>query len=205
MVIIFPKKSFYTSKSLEGQRIARDRVKKYLDLFCQNDIQFTRLLEDELASDFFNEYSIPAKVITAIQKSDYVFMTQYPDRFDISQDVLAQYNNTELFEYSVEDQFKVDDNLMFKDLEGYLTKSTDAVRKRHRLVVSKLLERNPSACVFDGNVQTNMCTLPSSIATVGDGKLYIEVELQSNQTRIYFGGVYIPEDEIGNILKVFRR
>lgn len=202
MIVIFPKESFYRDKPVEFQRIVADRVKQYLDMLSRNNVTITCLLEDCMAHEFLKDYKGTYKVITAITKPDYVFIMQYPDKFDIPKVVLDHYDGVQPFNCSAEKQYVVDDNLMFTDLQKYMEKSVDAVRKRHRYAINKLIEWNKAVLVFDGNHQTNMCSLPSSSIELGDGRLCIEVKLNGNSTLVYYGGVYVPEDQLETIIKI---
>ena len=201
VLVVFPKKECYINKPLSTQRVLREKFVKYLTLLKDAKCGIDILLEDSLAYDFCHELGIKPRVMyTCITNSDLEWIKRYPEMGDVSSRILADYPLAEKMVYDSDTKYLVPTSLMREGTMVYVRKRIDAYHKKYIYAINRLLRDTKNVLQF--RVDNNMdrgAAIHTSV-TEGDGRLCIEVGLNTGVSTVYYGGTYIQEDLLPTIL-----
>lgn len=203
ITVVFPKASCYYGKGLDTQRIYHGIFQRYIYMLKEAGCSFEYFLEDTLARDFLTKYGInDAKVISCLSKSDVDFFNNFRDLVDLPQYVYSEFQFVDNYAGDVEQKFMVPINLVREDKQQYINKRVEMYRKRIRTATESYLVNKKNVLMFRANnVMDRVPSLKDSIY-VGDGKLRVEVDLNSKMAIVYYGGTYLQEEYLPTILSI---
>jgi hypothetical protein len=203
ITVVFPKASCYYGKSLDTQRIYSALFKKYLDMLAECNCQVEYLLEDDLAMDFMKDYTFAnARIVTCVSPSDIKFFDNYRDLIDLNSRVYQAYNSTENYAGEFEKQYTVPITLIREDREAYIDKRVEVYRKRLRLATDAMLKSRKAVLMFRADNGLDKATALRDTVVNGDGRLCIEVNINSNMAVTYYGGTFLQEEYLPTILSM---
>jgi hypothetical protein len=203
VTVVFPKASCYDGKSLDTQRIYGDVFRKYLNMLSECNCSVEYMLEDKLAGDFLKDFKFKdSKVITCVSQSDIKFFNDYRDLVDLQPNVYQEYFNAENNSGVVEKQYTVPINLIRENREEYIRKRVEVYRKRRRVASDILLRSRKAVLMFRADNGTDWVSALRSTIADGDGRLCIEVNINSNGAIAYYGGAYLQEDYLPTVLSM---
>lgn len=201
LTIIFPKEQAYINKPLDVQRIYRNIFMKYLTLAKDSGCTVEYFLEDSLARKFVKEFGIEnTKIITAVSGSDVSFFKMYSDLISLPDYVYSEFSNVENVAGTVEKDYTVPINLVREDRELYIKKRVDVFRKRLRVATDAYLKASKNVLMFRMDNNLDRVTPIRDTVLVGDGRLCIEVNVETGLGVSYYGGTFIPEEYISTIM-----
>lgn len=200
--VVFPKVSCYDRQDTDTKRIIKNLFKKYLQCLVDNDCTIEYFIEDRLAVDLINEMSIEnTKMITAICKSDLIYLQSTMDEDDpIDNFVFLNYDKAICQAYNIEKRFVVDSKLLYTDRELYMKKRLEVYRKRRRTVMNEYVDKAKNILMFRTENILDRCHAVRNGVVQGDGRLCIEVSITEGLTRVYYGGVFVPDDMLPAII-----
>lgn len=202
ITVIFPKASAYDGKSTDTQRTMRACINKYISMFTEAGCCLRYVLEDKLANDFIGQTGYDkTKVISAINKVDYHYLLSNEDKDDPIQPVVFElYSTVENVSEDIGKGLMPDIKLMVQDRAQYDIQRALFYKNRRRRVLNHLVDKSRNILMFTINNNLDRCHHPSTSMSMGDGRLCIQVDLATGIPVCYYGGVYVPEDFVGNIL-----
>ena len=160
-------------------------------------------IEDKIARNLLLELGAPnTKALSCVTPSDVTFSQQYPSLFEMPEYIVQEYDSAEKYLYDVERKYVVSPALIKEGKEVYLKKRADTAKKRLRLATDKYLSEKKCVIQFRANSNMDRTTPLRETITTGDGRLCIEVDIENGLCTTYYGGVYIPEDMIEQILSM---
>lgn len=201
MLIIFPKIMFYTGKNSDEQRSYERIIKSNLDIVYNAGFKAQILLEDEYARTALARYdNFPVDIKTCICPTDCNFINQYPEVEELDNQFFEKYSFTDKICYNVEKDYTVPMTLLKQGKEVYFKKRCDIYRKRYKKAIDTLISRSSYVMQFLINSKCNRGVPVSTTISQGDGRLCIEVHLDSGLFVGYYGGMHIDEDMLKTIL-----
>ena len=204
VLVVFPKAECYVGKSIDVKRIYDNTMNKYIAMLKEAKCSIEYLLEDELAGMMLKDYpcELVSKYKTCIAPSDIKFFFNYKDAIKFPSYVYEHYDKCESYTYESEAKYTVPIELVRESKELYMEKKIEACRKRLRYATDKFIKEHKNVLMFRMDNNTDRCTALRDTIVEGDGRLCIEVNLNSNLAVPYYGGVYIPENHLPTILSL---
>lgn len=196
-----PKASCYENKSADIQRTYKAAFKEWIKFLYDNNCTFEYMLEDSLARSIFSELGIQADVFTCVSPSDVQFFDQRRFMVDIPEYVYAEHCNVPARIGEVEQKYTVPLALLRTDKDAFVNKRIECYRKRLRTATENVVRSSKNVLVFFTNNLTNRCSPISEQVVQGDGRLILEYFLERGFINCYYGGVYVPQDYLTDILK----
>lgn len=201
--VSFPKAQCYDGKDLGTQRTYKEKFLKYLNLLKDNNVSIEILLEDKLAMDMCAAAGItPAKITTCIAKPDLDWVSKYPEIDDLESYVFSRYDGTQKNLYDSEGKFPVSLALLKEGKAVYFRKRVEAYHKRYNYTLSKMLSERKNVLQFRVANSMDRGVAVSTTASMGDGRLLIEVGITQGFTSTYYGGAFVTEETIPMILSL---
>lgn len=203
VLLVFPKAQCYDNKDDNTQRRYIDVFKKYVKMLDDAGCTLTVQLEDKLAFDVLDVLGIsPYRVVTCYSPSDIEFLRMYSDIEQLSSRLLVSYTETEKKHYDVEKKYIVDPTLITKGKDVYLKKRIEIYRKRYKEALNKLISEHTNVLQFTVNSMNDRGDAVRTMIRQGDGRLCVEVDLDTGRCFAYYGGAYITEDMLPTILSL---
>lgn len=202
ITVLFPKASAYDGKSTDVQRTMREVIKKFLNIFIEADCCLRYVLEDKLANDFIQELQYTnTKIVSAINNIDYHYLINNEDKDDPIQPIVFElYSSVDNVAGDIDKHLRPDIRLAVQDSVQYEIQRASYYKKRRRHILDNLVSTSHNVLMFTINDNLDRCMHPSNTVSIGDGRLCVQVDLMTGIPVSYYGGVYIPEDVISDIL-----
>lgn len=203
VLVIFPKPQCYTLKDMAIQRTYREKFLKYIKLLSDNGCSLEVLLEDQLAYDMLQMVGVkPYMVSTCITKSDLDWIEKYPDIEDLSQRVFGDYASANKVLYDADSKFIVPLTMMKEGKAAYYKARVLAYHKRYRYTIDRYVTDSINVLQFrlDGPMDRSVAV--RNTVRDGDGRLCIEVGLNTGFVQSYYGGVFVQEEYLPTILSL---
>jgi hypothetical protein len=153
--------------------------------------------------DFMKDYTFAnARIVTCVSPSDIKFFDNYRDLIDLNSRVYQAYNSTENYAGEFEKQYTVPITLIREDREAYIDKRVEVYRKRLRLATDAMLKSRKAVLMFRADNGLDKATALRDTVVNGDGRLCIEVNINSNMAVTYYGGTFLQEEYLPTILSM---
>ena len=203
LTLLFPKETSLSGKSLDTQRTYRDIYKKYISMIVEAGCEFEVMIEDTLAHKILNELGVqPSRYITCICPSDYEFSVSFPDVSKIDSVTLSMYGRAECMSKEFEKKIPVPPDLIRKGREEYMNQRADILRKRVRAATDNLVSTRDCVFMFRMNNNNDRCMAVRDTISLGDGRLCVEIDMNSGLPIAYYGGTYIDGDVLPTVLRL---
>lgn len=205
ILVVFPKAECYVGKSLDTQRIYRATVKKYVSILDEANCNVECLLEDELGRLLLPEMYHIARLNfnkTCISENDITFFASMQDYLDLPAEIYQEWHGAECYAYDSAKRYTVPIELIREDRNKFMDKKVDVYRKRLRYATDKFIAAHKNVLMFRMDNGTDRATALRETIVEGDGRLLIEVNLNSNMAVTYYGGVFLPETNIKTIISL---
>lgn len=204
VLVIFPKPQCYALKDMSVQRAYREKFMKYINLLSGHNCAIEVLLEDQLAFDMLNAAQVkPSKVSTCLTKSDLDWIEKYPEIEELSGRVYGDYSTAEDATYDANSKHVVPlTTLMKEGKSAYYKARVLAYHKRYRYAIDKHVSNATNVLQFrvDGPMDRSIAVRET--VKPGDGRLCIEVGLNTGFVQSYYGGAFIQEEHLPMILSL---
>lgn len=201
VTVIFPKWQSYSGKGLDEQRAMNEIYRRYLDMLVNSNCDLEIILEDVQAVEIFKLLGYQYKrIVTCLNTPDLLFLTKqnncdaYPDF------VFDMHDSADQCDYGSAQQGHIDLGLIHEDKEKYMAKRIYVYRKRLRYAMDHHMMESKATLVFRLNNANDRVSHVGDLIRVGDGKLYMEVDMTTGSVVSYYGGVYVTEDMLPVIL-----
>lgn len=203
ILLISPKFQFYAGKDVNSQRSYRQIYKKYIDMLREHNVQIICLLEDSLTMGMLEELKYDnVHYVTNISEQDKEFFKKYPEFYDLPEYFYDMYDDAEKMLYNYEKIYTVSPTLMREGKEVYFKARSESARRRISKARESLIDYTSNILQFRASSNMDNIKPLREQISLGDGKLLIEVSLNNGTCVSYYGGTYIPEDLIHDILSL---
>lgn len=206
LLVVFPKVQYYVRKDTDSIRIMRNTFSTVLRSLSDAGVKFSVLAEDALMQVVFKDLDIwYDKVIRVLSDRDVDFVKKYlMDNEELSP-MISIVNAATFVDTKADDHIKtplITEYVTRGGLDAWLVDRTEAVFKHKRYAIDHLLEKQMAVLSFRSNTNMDSCTSIIEKSYMGDGKLYIEVDIESGMQTIRYGGVAIGLDDAKMILSL---
>lgn len=203
VTIVFPKATSYYGKGLDTQRIYDSTIKKYLGILKDACCPIEYFIEDKLAVDFCNAAGFDqVNILTCISPSDISFFSNYKDLIELDDAVYTEYDKVSKQHGDYEKKMTVPITLIREDREQYIQKRVDCFRKRTKAALDDYLKRSKAVLMFRFDNGSDRASSIKDTVYQGDGRLCVEVNLNTNMVLTYYGGTYLTVDNLPTILSL---
>lgn len=201
VTVVFPKGTVYHSADVNSKSAYITLFRKYVDMLENAGCKVEYCIEDELADDFLEEYC-NKKMVTCIPKTEFAFARQYREHVQVSDYICNLLDTVECKAPNVTDKFRVPIHLASTDREAYFKQRIESFRKKLRYSTDNYLSNSRNVLMFIAGNGRDRCTPVRLGVKQGDGRLVIEVNVDSGIATSYYGGQYITEDYLPTILSM---
>ena len=204
VTVIAPKAQFFTSKSLDVQRTYLNYFKKYLNMLIENNVTIQYYIEDELMHNLMSELKYDnVLIITAIADSDFQLTKTNRELLNLPEYLYSHdMSKVKPMLYDSDKKYSVSPSLLREVKEIYVSKRVEVARKRIRYAMDKQVREGKNVLLFRADSTMDRTSPVHDTVILGDGRLCIEVSLSSGLCVVYYGGSYIPENMVPEILKL---
>lgn len=203
VLLLLPKPQCYNLKNLSTQRLYKEKFIKYIKLLVDSGCDIEVLLEDQLAFDMLGSMGLsPALVSTCLTKSDLDWINRYRDIEDFSDRVFGDYNSANKVLYDSESKFIVPLSVMREGHSVYNKERVMSYHKRYKYTIDRYIADSFNVLQFRlDNSMDRGCSV-NSTAKQGDGRLCIEVGVNTGFVSSYYGGAFVQEEHLPMILSL---
>lgn len=204
VLVVFPRPSVYEGKGIDAQRIMRKSIVKYLTMIKDANVKVEYFIEDRLAHNFIKQVGISnVRLLTSVCQKDSTVINKYPLLYDnLPEDYGTLYNLAEYVAIGFDSLYIPDFELMLTDMKSYQSKEVDGYYRRVKEGMQDYINKSMTVFNFRADNNSDRCKKLQDTVVIGDGRLCVDVSLNSNLTTVYYGGVYITEDNIPVILSL---
>lgn len=203
VLIIFPKPQCYEMKQLSVQRTYREKFMKYIKLLTDNNCTIEVLLEDKLADMMLSMAGIvPDVVSTCLIKSDLDWIEKYPDIESLDPRVFSGYEAANKVLYDSEKKFLVPLDVMKEGKAAYYKARVMSYHSRYKYTINRYVADAMNVLQFRLDGPMDRCQAIRNTVSEGDGRLCIEVGLNTGFVQSYYGGAFLQEEYLPTILSL---
>lgn len=199
-LIHFPIMEVYERRTESEKKYISDNAKRLVTMFKECGYDVIALTENELATVIFKDNSELISWYSGVGRSDYMFLQKYSE--STNKDVQYRTIPYRPIDVSIinnsERRHKLPNRDLFSDEKQYLINRINTVVRRSSTTGSDYLIKVNGIiyCSFKDN---NFFRLPKF--EVGNGKVIIESDLKSKITTYSFGGVYMKEEAVLEVMR----
>jgi hypothetical protein len=135
-----------------------------------------------------------------LSSDDIAFFNVYQNRVDLQPYVFRAFESLKNYSGCSDKKFTVPITLLKEDREAYINKRIEAYHKRLRSDTDCMLKSKKAVLMFRADNGLDRYTALRETVIQGDGRLCIEVNINSNMAVSYYGGVFIQEEYLPTIL-----
>lgn len=198
-LIVFPKCSSYELKDIHVKMSMDEIYRRWLKRLSDiNGLSLCGFAEDVL----LRNAKVTKSLMYTTGDADFTFIqNNMVDYFGEDYIVSKEYNKTvdqELIASAVK-KIKPPDRRKCFDALAYKTQRANTVHRRIREVCNGYLKNSPFTVYF--NSKGNMfCNSMKEEQNIGSKSIYVEVDLNTGISQVYYCGINITEDELFTIL-----
>ena len=208
LTVLTPRVLLDESKlSTDEARSKKAIIDKWFDIIAESNAQVEYLLEDEFMREYVKTRSLENPIIsTQLKEEDIVFRkaiknTELSMYSYVSDETLSLWDKRFVRKVNLKRSVPIPVLRQFKDKDTWLQARSDYAVKLHRLRLTEYL-RNQEAVLIFRAIRDNMCPSLKDDVRIGDGRLYIEVDLTNGVASTYYGGQWIQPEYVKTILNL---
>ena len=198
--VIFPNKVAYESKDINTQRDFRNTFKEWLEFLVGTKADIYTIYEDEFAHDMLNELNILHKAVSIMDASDKKFIEFKNADLHIVEDYFLDETPDEVVTPYIR-KIDIPNVATYKDKSKWVEDRLEVARQRLKLSCQWYVNNCDVIVMFMCNRQ-NYVKSPKLKSYLGDGKLIVEVHLDTKMIDIVYGGVSIDKETLKTILEL---
>ena len=205
LTVIFPKLGAYLRKDDDTYRMYRNRIKGKLDELATLGVTWQSFIEDALAWKVYEELGYEnVERLSLLPESDYKFIKTYEKDNEDFSEFLLWYNQVRNNELGLNIMLGKEPSL-YKDFRGDINMWKEArlkfVYDRRKSMLESFLKLPYPVLMFTGT--QNLCAKYSNNVYVGDGRLYMECDLDEYYwDHCWYGGINIEFEHVPTILNL---
>ena len=204
VVVSFPKLASYEGRGADTVRTHDAIYKEYLDILVKANVVLEYFIEDTLAVKMIERYGLADKIrtvkLTYTCPADLTFADQQRDLVNLPDNVYSEYSDAKCIVSESDRKTAVPITLLREDRDKYIKERVKLLEKRSKEALNEYVSNRETALQFRTDSSMDRGTAVCNSASMGDGKLRIEIHLNGNPPKIFYGGVYVTKDYLEPLL-----
>lgn len=206
VLMVCPKIESYALKDTETIRLMRATYKKWIEFVQQSGGTLRCFIEDNLACEIVKDLQIEnVEYLTVMTRGYKVFLDSYKGKVYPEWDRITQMvPDAKLIEVSTKDRFPIPMVSQFTSREEYNTAKFEQINNASKLAISRFIKMTNAILMFRAGGNQNTFSSLLKHMHDGDGKLLMEVDLESGICSSYYGGTYLDNEVVKTIIENVR-
>lgn len=204
LLVVFPKTSILTSKSVEQQRvIERSFNELKLNYLSKFKGKIWYVADDELAWAYIGSWD-NAEYISLIPKQEVNFLSKYNERFGIMDKTsVVRYESAKVVDLQEHKVIKRPARVDFRTSDDWLASRANGIMNiAGQCLKAFASEMGRHVLIIEDNIQNNRLSMSKCNVHEGDGRLFVQVCMQPTlRVNAYMGGIYIDTQALEMILQ----
>lgn len=206
VLIVCPKIESYALKDTESIRRIRATYKKWIEFIQSSGGILRCFVEDNLACELINDLQIKdVEYLTVMTHGYRVFLDSYKDKtYPEWSRITQMVSDAKLIDISTKDRFPIPLVSQFSSREEYNIAKFDQINNATKLAMSRFIKTTGAVLMFRAGGNQNIFSSLLKHMHDGDGKLLMEVDIESGICNSYYGGTYLDNEVVKTIIENVR-